>query len=211
MRLSIEVGADATLAFGTSAPGKVYRARDGLQSRWTLDATVADGALLALVPEPLTCFAGADYRQAHEISLTRGASLLFVDVLSAGRTARGERWAFERCATRLRVRLDERLVLHDALNLEAGALPVASRLERFDALATMLLCGPRLAAHAGPMLEAIAHRPTRGEPLVASASPFRDGVLIRAAADEVARLVAFTRTLLEPLLRELDDGWHAPW
>lgn len=54
-------------------------------------------------PDPLTCFASARFCQDVRLTLAPSASLLYVDVLTAGRTANGERWMAEEIRSALRV------------------------------------------------------------------------------------------------------------
>ena len=52
-------------------------------------ATVAAGATLALLPDPYTCFRGADYRQLQAVEVERGGSLVLVDWFTSGRCVVG--------------------------------------------------------------------------------------------------------------------------
>ncbi|EKU21186.1 urease accessory protein, partial [Nannochloropsis gaditana CCMP526] len=68
-------------------------------TRQTLTATVAPSATLALLPDFLTCFRGADYEQSQEIRMLRGGNLVLVDWYTSGRMGRGESWAFRRLSS----------------------------------------------------------------------------------------------------------------
>src|SRR4029079_4497747 len=95
-----------------------------------------------VIPDPVACFAGATYEQRTTIRLAGDASLVFLDALTCGRSARGERWAFTRYASRTRIEREGRLVAHDAVVLDAqrgGPLP--ERMGRFEALATIISIG----------------------------------------------------------------------
>ena len=46
------------------------------------------------------CFAGSSYRQEQRVDLHDAANLVFVDWLSSGRHAAGERWQFDRYESR---------------------------------------------------------------------------------------------------------------
>ena len=103
--LSVEVERGGCALLGTQASTKVYRSPGGTTQ--TLHARVASGALLAVLPDPVSCFAGARYAQDLRIDLHDAtATLVLVDALTCGRAARGERWAFARYASRPRVRRD---------------------------------------------------------------------------------------------------------
>ncbi|CAM9504735.1 unnamed protein product [Phaeothamnion confervicola] len=174
------VGAGATAALATQGTTKVYkRKRDdlsGARSSQSLRCTVADGALLALVPGLITCFADSSYSQSQEFRLAPGASLVLVDGMTSGRMKRGEAWAFRRFESRNTVYVGGELVFHDPVVLEdpaavvaaaaarapagaaaggaaaATAASVRARMHGMHALAVVVLIGPRVAAAATALL-----------------------------------------------------------
>ena len=101
MRLEISVGPGAMAMLSTQASTKVYRSAGGSSSE--LDARVAPGALLAVLPDPVVCFAASAYRQSQRLRLDRGAGLVLVDWLSSGRRATGDRWQSTEYTSRIAV------------------------------------------------------------------------------------------------------------
>ena len=203
--LEVEVAAGATACVGTQAETKVYRATEGAAEQ-RLDAVVGPGALLAWLPDPVSPFAGARYRQEQRFALAPGASLAVLDAVTAGRAARGERWAFERYASRNEVSVAGAPLLADGVRLVAGeGPPVGRRLAGIELLATILLVGPRLAAAAGAIRDVIGAAPAAGEaPVLVAASPLGDGVLLRLAARSVEAGMAAIRGHLAFLAGPLD-------
>ena len=187
---------------------RVYRSPAGCRSE--LVADVEEGALFALLPDPTVCFAGASYQQTTELRLAPGAAALAVDVLAAGRTARGERWAFRRYRGELCVRSGDRTLMRERLLLDPDHGPLAERLGRFDVLCTILLAGDALR----PEREAPARR-LRAEPLpvrsgrIEQANELGDGaLLVRIAAvslEDALRAVREHLRFLPDLLG--DDPW----
>lgn len=139
IRLHVDVREGAAAVLASQGQNRIYRSARGCRSE--LVADVADGALLALLPDATVCFAGASYEQKTELRLARGASAVLVDILSCGRAARGERWAFRRYSGELSIRLGDRLVAAERLLLDPAHGPLAERLGRFDALCTIVLAG----------------------------------------------------------------------
>jgi len=71
---------------GTQATTKVFKAEDEGQfvsQRFSLK--VASNATLAFLPDPVTCFERAMYRQTQAFYLEENANLVFVDWLTSGR------------------------------------------------------------------------------------------------------------------------------
>ena len=199
-RYDLDVGAGATAVLLTQASTKVYRSpRPASQ---TVRATVGAGACLAILPDPVVCFAGARFCADASIRLGEGASLVWLEVLGAGRVARGERWAFDSYASRLRVEQGGALLAHEATELDDRAGPLGSRFGAMNLVGTLLVAGPA-GETLGPDLRAASTTPRRGASVVAQAST-RDGVtVLRFAAERTEdgqRLVARALAALPPLL-----------
>jgi urease accessory protein len=208
LRLSISVGPSARAFVSTQGPTRIYRSPRGCES--DTSATVeADGALV-LAPDPTACFAGARYRQRTEIDLASEASVAVWDVLTAGRTACGERWAFQSCALGVALRRNGRALLDESWLLDASHGSIGDRLGRFEAIATLLLAGPLFGAVREELRSRLAAKPPDGRArLLESASAIADDTLVvRLAAVSVEELVAALRARLAALPALLgDDPW----
>lgn len=198
VRLDLTLGEGSTGLVGTQASTKVYRCPTG-SCRQDLTATVQPDALLVLVPDPVVCFADARYEQTIHVDLAEGASLVLLDTFTAGRSARGERWQFARYASRVVVTRGGAPFVNDATILDPAHGALAPRLGRFDAVATILLVGPRArglrdAAIAG------APSPARAADLAFAVSPLGDaGALIRVAGTSVEAVTTRARDALSGL------------
>jgi urease accessory protein len=206
VELAIRVGAGAAACLGTQAETKVYRPAGLAGARQRLSASLGEGALLALLPDPVSPYAGARYDQVQRFDLAAGASLALLDAVTAGRAARGERWAFARYCSRNEVRAGGRLLLADAIRLGADeGPPLPDRLEGLELLATVLLLGPALATAARALLAAVATLPASpGAAVLAVASPVGDGALLRLGARSVEEGMAAVRRHLAFLAGPLD-------
>ncbi|WP_242393910.1 urease accessory protein UreD [Anaeromyxobacter oryzisoli] len=195
--LDVAVGAGSTALLSTQAGTKVYRSRGAVSSQ-RLTARIASNGVLAVLPQPVSCFAGARFHQDQRFALAPGASLLWLDALVAGRVARGERWAFDAYRARVEIAIAGRTVLADALRLVPGeGPPVPRRLEGVDFLATVVALGPAVAPHAAALRDALAAAPADGDaPVLAAASPLADGVLLRVASRSAEAGLAFVRRRL---------------
>jgi urease accessory protein len=207
LSLEVEVEERAVALITTQAETKVYRSPAGLLARQDLHARVREGGALALVPDAVSPFEAARYEQRQRFDLAADASLLLADGVVAGRTARGERWAFDRYRTRNEVRVAGGLVFGDALLREPGAPgELALRLGRFDAFALLLAVGPAFSACARSLLaQADALPVTPGASLLAVASPFEGGALLRCAATGADALAAFVHRAFAPAADTLGD------
>ncbi len=217
--LDVRVGPDAAALLATQSSTKIYKSENGVTARQTLSAAVGDGALLALLPDPVCPFAGAVYEQRQHVELAPGASLVLVDALTSGRVARGERYRFASYRTVTEIAVDGRLVVLDALTLQdTPESSVADRMGRFDAFTTAILLGPLIEKHAAALVEDIAQMPVRDpgparKPLLVTASPIAGGgAVLRVAGEEPEAVAAFLRTSLAFLPALLgDDPWARKW
>ena len=177
-------------------------------------ATVDADALLAVVPDPVVCFAGADFTQTQRYELHADASLVMVDWITSGRHASGERWAFSRYESRFDITRGPQRVFLDALVLEPQIDSVVQRMGRFDVLVTAVITGPHVSAAAMDITTRVSQAPIdRHADLVVSASRLRDGgALLRMAGTNVERMGHALRAylaFLSPLTG--DDLWSRKW
>lgn len=212
LALDVDVRDEATLLLLTQASTKVYRSPRGTSQ--ALRARVAPGGTLACLPDPITCFAGARFAQRIDVELAAGASLVLTDAVTSGRSARGERWVFDRYESRIVVEQGERRVLVDAVLLDPAHGELPSRMGRFDALATLVLAGPRFAAARVAIHEDVSARANTARPtsVVASSLVGEDLLLVRIGATSTAELVTQQRALLAPVLAALGaDPFARKW
>lgn len=212
IRLRAEVTAGARALLTTQASTKVYRSLR--PSRQSLNATVAADAFLAVVPDPVVCFAEADFTQTQRYDLHADASLVMVDWITSGRHAAGERWAFSRYESRFDIRRGSRRIFCDALVLEPNIDSVVERMCRFDVLLTAIISGPLVAGAAADILARLSQTSIdRQADLVVSASPLRDGgTLMRMAGisvEQMGRALRAHLAFLPPLTG--DDLWSRKW
>jgi urease accessory protein len=160
-RLDLKIDSQARCFLSTQASTKIYRNPAGLPCGHTLQANIGENAFLALVPDPIQCFAESSYEQQQYFHLLSGASLLMVDWLSSGRSARSERWAFRRYRTRNEVVQCGQRVFLDSLLLDndSGDLMNRFRTGRFNCLATVLMIGPLLQQYARESLSRLETSP----------------------------------------------------
>lgn len=206
--LEVAVGGGAACVLSSQGESRVYRSPNGCSHE--LRADVEESGLLAVIPDPTVCFAGACYRQRTEIFLAPKAGVAVADVLLAGRTARGERWAFARYAAELVLRIGGRTVIDERILLDPTHGPVRQRFGRFNAFATLLLAGELLRAPMRELREQIDATPApAGADELISASPLgEDAVLVRMSAVSAEALTHRTRAHLSFLPALLgDDPW----
>jgi urease accessory protein len=186
--VELRVEAGATLVVFTQATTKAFRG----SSRQTIRAEVH--GTLVLLPDPVACFAGSRYRQRVDITLHGDGSAVALDGFTSGRAAFGDRWAFERLDLATTVHARGRILVRDALRLDASEGSIPARLDRFEAFATVLAVGPRVA----PVVASILAKSDVSHDVVAAPSPLPasalpPGAIVRIAATSPSRALEEAR------------------
>ena len=205
LRVHVREGAAAVLA--SQGQNRIYRSARGCRSELAVD--VADGAFFALLPDATVCFAGAAYEQKTELRLERAGAAILVDVLSCGRAARGERWAFRRYSGELSLRLGDRLVAAERLLLDPAHGALGERLGRFDSLCTIVLAGEALLEQRAAIARRIEAMPLRPRAArIEQSNDLGGALLLRIAATSVEDATRAVRDHLHFLPELLgDDPW----
>jgi len=212
--LSLRLGADARAFVTTQASTKIYRNPVRRPCGHHLRADLEKGSILVLAPEPIQAFAGSAYQQRQEFHLQPGAGLVMIDWFCSGRVARGERWAFTRLQSSNQFFINGERTLVDSFLLDPadGPLENAHRLGRFNCLAVVVVLGSPLAKESARLLAEAAQPVSRGASFLLSASPLRDGILLRMAgerAEDITREIHRRLGFIAEILR--DEPWARKW
>ncbi len=215
INLTLHLNANASCLLSTQASTKVYASPQGRPCRQSLTATIDEGALLTLLPDPVTCFTQAVYEQNQRFNLATGGSIAILDWFTSGRRARDERWAFSKYQTRNAIFINNKLRVADALLLDSkdGPLDAPHRLGDYDCVAAVLLVGPKLTSAATSLTETIGRQPVeRAGDLLCAVSPIEQGAIMRLAGKSTAIVADCIRQKLG-FLNDLvgQDPWSRKW
>jgi urease accessory protein len=208
--LDVEPGAHALVT--SQASTKVYRS--ARSARQTLEARIGDDSLLVLLPDAITAFSGSTFEQRQSFALGERASLLALDWMTSGRRASGERWAFDRYASRVEAWRCGRRIFFDHLQLDRADGPIRDRMRHFNVYAMALIAGPAMAALAAALLESIGALPVeRRSEVIVSVAPFDgDGAIVRVAGVSVEPVAATLRRWFLPVTSLVGaDPWARRW
>lgn len=186
LKVAVTLAPGSCASVLTQAANKAYR---GPESEQRAVFHVGEGALLEYLPHHLIPFAGSSYRQAAELYLAESAALIFWDAFSAGRVARGERFAFDRLRSMTRVWRAGVPEVIDGLDLHGGAEPYGG----YSYMAAVYVVAAR---DLGPLAEELHDLLHNLPGVLASASAPSPGLCaVRALADGAPALYrALNRT-----------------
>ncbi|XP_042519328.1 urease accessory protein D isoform X2 [Macadamia integrifolia] len=142
----LTVGDGCTAALTTQASTKVYKAVGSKCSEQFLEVRIGSNALLAVIPDPVTCFATARYSQKQVFRVASDSSLVIVDWITSGRFASGEKWDFGLYKSTNQIFLeDDQPLFLDSVLLEAGSITsIAERMQDYQVIAMIIFLGPKL-------------------------------------------------------------------
>lgn len=126
METVVDAGPGTRLSVVTQGANRVCGTARGAAPRTTaIEArvTVADGAVVEWAPHHLVPYARSRVRQRTTVQLAPSAGVVVWEALSTGRSARGERCAWDALDVRLRVTCGERPLLTDGAVLGPGGEP----------------------------------------------------------------------------------------
>jgi urease accessory protein len=215
INLHITLDAHTKTFLSTQSSTKIYRSIAGASCGQSLAANLAENSLLVYAPDPLICFAESIYEQKQSFHLHPTSSLFFLDSLTSGRHARGERWAFTRYSNRTYIQINNTHLVADSLLLDSldGDLKSSFRMGRFNCLGTLILLGPHFTQLAQQLLGQISSQPPpRHSDFIVVASPLADGAIFRLASTDLTQVSRFL-SIFGPIFHDLlgEDPLTRKW
>ena len=184
-----------------------------------MEYSVKAGCGLFLIPEPVTCFRDASYKQIQRFHLEDStASLVLVDSITSGRQALGEDWDLETYYSLNEVRIGKKLIAKDVLSLQDRASaspssriphrPLRERLSPYSCYAMVLLYGPEVEETIKDIEEQYSHLTVyqMRKPLDCLWSfsllgqSAKDGGIVRVAGKETETVRALLRVILRRIV-----------
>lgn len=208
------IPADRSLARSLPGSTKLYRRRSPHHiTSQRLTATLHPSSALLLLPDPLQPFEDSHYTQHQTVHVPAddSASFVVLDWLTEGRSARGEHWALHRLESRNEVFAGGRLLLRDALVLDAelvGGETLRGRMDGVACVATVIVRGPRFAGLVRYVLDRYLREPRVGArgfggatekrwEVLWTAASVRGCLVVKVSGGELQEVRGFLRELLE--------------
>ncbi|KAL6198653.1 hypothetical protein ACLB2K_028442 [Fragaria x ananassa] len=96
-------------------------------------ARVGSNALLAVIPDPVTCFSTARYSQKQIFRVASDSSLVLVDWITNGRHESGEKWDFDLYKSANHIFIGDEPLFLDMVHLENGSISsIAERMQDYQ-------------------------------------------------------------------------------
>ena len=116
MHLTAQVEANAQAQITTTGSTRLYRQRDGYTNAAQENRlSVGAGGLLEYLPDSLIPYADSRFRQTTRIDLAEDAGLFYWEILTPGRTAKGEEFAYDLLQLELEIVAEGRPIVIERL------------------------------------------------------------------------------------------------
>ncbi|KAL6196950.1 hypothetical protein ACLB2K_032563 [Fragaria x ananassa] len=139
------IGEGCTTVITTQASTKVYKSLGAKCSEQVMEARVGSNALLAVIPDPVTCFSTARYSQKQIFRVASDSSLVLVDWITSGRHESGEKWDFDLYKSANHIVIGDEPLFLDMVHLENGSISsIAERMQDYQVNAMVVLLGPKI-------------------------------------------------------------------
>jgi urease accessory protein len=190
LALRVRVGPGAQAQLTTIGATRIYRHRadrpDALQVN---EFEVAENGLLEYLPDPVIPFAHSRFRQSTCIRLASGAGLFWWEIITPGRTAGQECFAYDHLLMDTHIESGGRPIAIEKMRLQPTHQNPASlvRLGPYRYLTTFYMCRRGASAEVWTNLEAelaeLGHqRSVGGEVVWAVSALVRDGLVVRGVS-----------------------------
>lgn len=150
--------------------------------------TLGKGALLEYFPEPTIPYAQSRFTSGIAFHLAEGAELLYADIITPGRTHRGELFQYESLLSGLEVYRTGRLIAWDRFRLEPAIhrFRALGSLERYTHIGSFWIFSERAD---GALLQLIRESvPTEAGILTGASLTAEQGILVRMLGHNVWQL-----------------------
>ncbi|KAL2664197.1 hypothetical protein AAZV13_02G144800 [Glycine max] len=190
-----------------------------------VSARVGSNALLAIIPDPVTCFSTARYCQKQVFCVLPDSNLVMVDWITSGRHESGEKWDFDLYRSTNNIFLEDGQPLFlDTMLLDKEKIGcVQEHMHNYQVIAMIVLLGPKMQYiqnlvqdHVKKVMSeqlqhpsaAWSHQRDKADhfitkpSFIASCSAFgpkKIGLLVRVAAETTESVYKFLRHQLAPL------------
>lgn len=186
--VTIEVGPGALAQVTSTGATRIYRSRQNVRpGEARLQIKVEDHGLVEYLPDQLIPYAGSRYRQETQIDLGVNAGLFWWEIVSPGREARNELFAYELLQLKTKISALGNPIALEHMRIEPAKRSIFSlaRLGAFRYFSTFYICRvniePSRWLELEKLLSELAEHLSQPSRIVWGVSPLRaHGLVVRA-------------------------------
>lgn len=119
--IKLDIGQDCKVKLSSQSFEKIYDTQDGFAYRET-QIHIRENALLDFSPLPIIPFKNSDFRARTDIFLEKNSSLIYSEILCAGRVGRDEIFKFKNFCSHLNIYQDKEALFFDNTILEPSSM-----------------------------------------------------------------------------------------
>lgn len=139
LKIDIQVGEQANLHLYSQSYNKLHPMKTGAAQETVVN--VGEGALFQYIPYPITPFKDSIFNTMNEVRLEKGSTLLWGDIICAGRVHREEIFQFEKLHSTTKIYKEGKIVYVDNQVLKPKEQPIDKLLfhEGYTHQATLII------------------------------------------------------------------------
>ena len=215
IRLEISCEDNSTLYVGSQANTRIFKNPDRNGPSQFIQGRLAEGTLAVIHPDPLVPHRASSFKQIQEWSLESTSALVLIDWLHSGRSLRGERFAYNKFTSEVRIRRENKTILLDTFESCPSEYSPTSmaRFGPYETFLTVYFLGSKL----DPVVDQIRDRYlNRERSSVKDLRERRNGswslpqriVSVNRCTNEghIVRALGRQRSDLQPIINELFDS-----
>ncbi len=209
IRLDIQPEAQCVLT--TQASSKIYRST-GKICKQSIDASIGNGALLAVLPDPLCCFEDSRFSQGQTYRISERGNLVWLDWITSGRWARDERWKFDSYESVADIWIENKLVIRETLSLD-GDIGASFRMGHYNCYAVLVMVGTETIQLIQEIDADLKDQPFSRLPgYLVSLTKIDNGAVIRMLGADAQSIQDKLRPMISKLTSVIGgDPWARKW
>lgn len=139
LKIDIQVGAEANLHLYSQSYNKLHPMKTGASQH--TEVAVGQNALFQYIPYPITPFKDSIFHTVNEVRMEKGSTLLWGDIICAGRVHREEIFQFEKLHSTTKIYKEGKIVYIDNQVLKPKEQPIEKMLfhEGYTHQATLII------------------------------------------------------------------------
>lgn len=194
--IDIILGKGALARITTQSATKIYKMKYGFASQY-IDITSESESYLEFVPHQIIPFKSSRFYQEVNLNVEKNSTVVYSEIVSAGRIASGEKFDFDVCFLRTSAYQEGRLLFTDVMNMSHENKAMLESLFGSKYILSSIYVISDSIEH--EKIDLVINLAMKNNSLLASYSslPHGCGIIVRILADSVYEIVELTEAITE--------------
>lgn len=195
LKIDITMGKGSSARVTTQSATKIYKMDQGYATQY-ITIQSKEGSYLEFVPHQIIPFKSSRFYQEVNLKVEANAFLIYSEIISAGRTASGEKFDFDLCFLRTTAYRGGKILFTDVMSLSNKYKKhLESLFARKEILSTLYIISDSKQIE---RIEEEVNSAIKNSSLLASCSalPHDSGIIVRILGNSVSEIMALTEKVV---------------